>query len=287
MKVKKIQRKTFTVRPSGRSTDFISPSFGYGCLYNCSYCYMKRHKPKGLSVAKNTEDILTEINSHVTFADVTKPNQTHKKYITYDISCNEDFALHAKYHEWEKIFTFFKNHPVAMGSFATKYVNPDFMLFNPENKIRIRFSLMPQSKANIHEPHTSKIIDRIKAINPFVKAGYDVHVNFSPVIVYDGWLNDYYNLFQMLNDYVDLAIQANVLSEVIFLTHNESKHLDNLKYNHIAEKDLWVPNIQETKVSQYGGKNIRYNYKLKREYIKEFVDLHDKVIPWNKIRYIF
>ena len=26
------------IRPSGRSTDFISPSFGYGCLYNCSYC---------------------------------------------------------------------------------------------------------------------------------------------------------------------------------------------------------------------------------------------------------
>ena len=44
-------RKTFTIRPSGRSTDFISPSFGYGCLYNCSYCYMKRHKDKGLSVA--------------------------------------------------------------------------------------------------------------------------------------------------------------------------------------------------------------------------------------------
>ena len=26
------------IRPSGRSTDFISPSFGHGCLYNCSYC---------------------------------------------------------------------------------------------------------------------------------------------------------------------------------------------------------------------------------------------------------
>ncbi len=26
------------IRPSGRSTDFISPSFGHGCLYDCSYC---------------------------------------------------------------------------------------------------------------------------------------------------------------------------------------------------------------------------------------------------------
>ena len=285
MKVKKIKRKTFKIRPSGRSTDFISPSFGYGCLYNCSYCYMKRHKSRGLDVATNTEDILTEINSHVAFAEVDKPNQTHEKYITYDISCNEDFALHAKHHEWEKVFTFFKDHPDIMGSFATKYVNRDLLYFNPERKIRIRFSLMPQRKADIHEPETSKIIDRILAIDAFIFAGYDVHVNFSPIMVYDGWLNDYSELFRLMDKYVE--IKENVFSECIFLTHNESKHLDNLKYNPVTEKDLWTPNIQETKVSQYGGKNVRYNYQLKREYIKDFVDLHDKIIPWNKIRYIF
>lgn len=36
--VEHINRKSMLIRPSGRSTDFISPSFGYGCLYNCSYC---------------------------------------------------------------------------------------------------------------------------------------------------------------------------------------------------------------------------------------------------------
>ena len=246
---------------------------------------MKRHKSRGLDVATNTEDILTEINSHVAFAEVDKPNQTHEKYITYDISCNEDFALHAKHHEWEKVFTFFKDHPDIMGSFATKYVNRDLLYFNPERKIRIRFSLMPQRKADIHEPETSKIIDRILAIDAFIFAGYDVHVNFSPIMVYDGWLNDYSELFRLMDKYVE--IKENVFSECIFLTHNESKHLDNLKYNPVTEKDLWTPNIQETKISQYGGKNVRYNYQLKREYIKDFVDLHDKIIPWNKIRYIF
>ena len=80
--IQKVKRKTFLIRPSGRSTDFISPSFGYGCLYNCSYCYMKRHKPKGLSVATNTGDILTEINNHAYFTPVEKPNQTHAEYTT-------------------------------------------------------------------------------------------------------------------------------------------------------------------------------------------------------------
>ena len=285
MLVTKTKRKTFLIRPSGRSTDFISPSFGYGCLYDCSYCYMKRHKPEGLSVATNIGDILTELNNHAYFTPVEKPNQTHAEYTTYDISCNEDFALHAKYYDWERIFAFFRDHPVAMGSLATKYVNPKLLDFDPKGKVRIRFSLMPQYMSTLHEPNTSKIIDRVKAINAFVEAGYDVHVNFSPVIVEDNWLEDYEELFNMLNDYVEYKDQ--VLAEVIFLTHNEKKHQANLKKHPDTEVHLWNPAIQEEKVSQYGGTNIRYARHLKSLYIDAFKALHDRIIPWNKIRYIF
>ena len=283
--IKEINRNSMIIRPSGRSTDFISPSFGYGCLYNCSYCYMKRHKPQGLDVAKNTMNILTEINNHCMFAEVDKPNQTHDSYTTYDISCNEDFALHAKYHEWQTIFDFFKEHPVAMGSFATKYVNVDLLNYDPQGKIRIRFSLMPQSISDKLEPNTSKIIDRIKAINAFIDGGYEVHINFSPVVVYDNWLEDYEYLFQMVDNYVDY--QNEVKCEVIFLTHNENKHNYNLANNITGESLLWNTDIQENKVSQYGGKNIRYKHNLKAQYIKQWTDLHNKIINWNQIRYIF
>ncbi len=283
--IKKITRKSMLIRPSGRSTDFISPSFGYGCLYNCSYCYMKRHKDNGLDVATNTGDILTAINNHAYFTPVDKPNQKHAEYTTYDISCNEDFALHAKHHEWETVFKFFKDHPVAMGSFATKYVNPKLLSFDPQGKVRIRFSLMPQHKSDLHEPSTSKIIDRIKAIDTFIDAGYDVHVNYSPIIVYEGWLEDYKNLFNLVNTYV--KNKNKVLSECIFLTHNFKKHTINLSKHPETEIDLWVLTKQEVKRSQYGGENIRYKLGMKAEYIKQFKQLHNQIIPWNTIRYIF
>ena len=283
--IKKITRKSMLIRPSGRSTDFISPSFGYGCLYNCSYCYMKRHKDSGLDVATNTGDILTAINNHAFFTPVDKPNQTHADFTTYDISCNEDFALHAKHHQWEKIFEFFRDHPVAMGSFATKYVNNNLLSFNPQNKIRIRFSLMPQHKSDLHEPNTSKILDRLKAIDRFIDAGYDVHVNYSPIIVYDGWLEDYKDLFNLVNTHV--KNKDKVLSECIFLTHNFKKHTVNLGKHPETEVDLWVLDKQEVKRSQYGGENIRYKLGMKAEYIKQFKQLHNQIIPWNTIRYIF
>ncbi len=180
---------------------------------------------------------------------------------------------------------FLRDHPVVMASFATKYVNPDLTTFDPQGKIRIRFSLMPQHKSDLHEPNTSKIIDRIKAIDAFIDAGYDVHVNYSPIIVYDGWLEDYEEIFDMMNTYVEYKDQ--VLAECIFLTHNFEKHTLNLKNHPQTEVDIWVPNIQETKISQYGCENVRYNYKLKREYINQFKQFHNKIIPWNKIRYIF
>ena len=283
--LKVVTRKSMLIRFSGRSTDFISPSFGYGCLYNCSYCYMKRHKAKGLDIADNTGDILTAINNHVYFADVDKPNQTHENYITYDISCNEDFALHAKYHNWERIFEFFKKHPIAMGSFATKYVNRNLLSYNPEGKVRIRFSLMPQIYANKLEPNTSSILGRIMAIDKFIDAGYDVHINFSPVIVTDNWLDEYRILFNDVNTYV--KNKDKVKAEVIFLTHNKNKHQYNLDNSITGEDLIWNPEIQETKISQYRGVNLRYNYLLKAKYIKDFKALHNEIIPWNTIRYIF
>ena len=285
--MKTLERKSMLIRESGRSTDFISPSFGHGCLFNCTYCYMKRHKPEGLDVAKNTGDILTAINNHAWFASVDKPNQTHKEYITYDISCNEDFALHLKYHNWLKIFDFFKDHPRAMGSFATKYVNKELLDYNSEEKIRIRFSLMPQKYADQLEPNTSKIIDRIRAINEFIEAGYDVHINFSPVIVTDDWLHQYRLLFEGVDALVDIKYKDKVKAEVIFLTHNTNKHYYNLQHQLTGEDLIWNPSIQEDKVSQYGGTNLRYKHNLKSRYIDEFIKLHDEIIPWNTIRYIF
>ena len=287
--IKKVTRKSMIIRPSGRSTDFISPSFGHGCLYNCTYCYMKRHKPDGLTIAdtQSVTNILTEINNHAWFDTTEKPNQTHEKYITYDISCNEDFALHAKHHDWKRIFAFFRDNSIAMGSFATKYVNDKFLSFNPEGKIRIRFSLMPQAIANKLELNTSLITSRISAVNRFIEAGYDVHLNFSPVVVYDDWLTEYAALFAACDTLIKKEYQEKVLAEVIFLTHNEDKHFYNLDKNLPGEELLWTPENQEKKTSQYGGRNIRYKKGLKANYIKQWQTLHDEMIPWNKIRYIF
>lgn len=280
--ISKLAKKTTVVNFSVKKNENY---FANGILTH--NCYCKRHINEDVTIAKNTGDILTVINNHAYFTHVDKPNQTHNSLITYDLGCNSDMALHLKHWDWKQTFDFFKQHPIAMGTFATKYVNLKLLDYNPEGKIRIRFSLMPQKYADLLEPKTSSIVNRINAINLFIEAGYDVHVNFSPVIVTKGWLEEYKLLFELLDKSVKEEYKESVKAEVIFLTHNEKKHIYNLEHKLKGEELLWQPSIQEVKVSQYGGKNIRYNYNLKEGYIKDWLKLHDECIAWNKVRYIF
>ncbi|MFD1145135.1 spore photoproduct lyase family protein [Larkinella insperata] len=282
--------KTLVCRESGRSSDFVSPSLANGCFGACAYCYVDRNKPVNpITLFTNTEEILGAVDKHVHKQPWPKvPNQTHATYYTYDIGCNSDISVDAALSDGvETAVAFFRDHPRALATFATKFVNPHLLQYDPQRKTRIRFSLMPARISKLVDVRTDSIEDRLAAINDFYQAGYDVHVNFSPVIFYEGWLDDYRELFERLNEVVHPAVKAQMQSEVIFLTHHEGMHQVNLALNPKAEQLLWAPDQQEFKRSQWGGINIRYRYGLKGQLIAAFQQLHQQVIPWCGIRYIF
>ena len=79
-------RKALDIKGSGRSSDFITPSFIHGCLFKCGYCYMRRNKPEGISIATNTDEILQTVYNHAQTLGVKIPNQTHENLWTYDFS---------------------------------------------------------------------------------------------------------------------------------------------------------------------------------------------------------
>lgn len=290
--VKKISQntKTLHIRPNGRSADFITPNFIYGCAGGCrnSYCYVMRHNHESLYINENIDQILGLINKHVNNLPNKTANQTDPKYWTYDIGCSTDVCLHWKHTNWLKIFDFFKEHPRAKATFATKYVNFKLLEFNPQDKVRIRFSLMPPSMSNLLEPKTSPVVERIKAVNIFVESGYDVHLNFSPIVACEGWLIEYTKLFQDIDQYIDVRYKSSIKAECIFLTHNDRQHQRNLEAGRLeSEALIWKPEIQEDKISEYGGTAVRYKAGVKSNFIKRWKTLHNQLIPWNTIRYIF
>jgi DNA repair photolyase len=130
---------------------------------------------------------------------------------------------------------------------------------------------------------THSLDKRLQAMQELDKAGYEIHVNFSPIIVYDNWLEEYKELFQKVK-----ALGLNNLEcECIFLTHNAQKHLYNAEHYSEAEEYLWTPDNQESKTSLYGGDNIRYNWQLKNNYVSQFKKVLNEELPDMKVRYIF
>jgi DNA repair photolyase len=182
----------------------------------------------------------------------------------------------------------FRELPNAKGTFATKFVNRELLGYDPRGKTRIRFSLMPPETSRLVDVRTSRVEYRIAAINDFVEAGYEVNVNFGPVIVKDCWREDYAELFGMLDDTLSLAAKEQLAAEVIFLTHTRELHEVNLRWHPKGEEILWRPNLQEHKTSQASGEKVlRYERNLKRGLVREFKEMLEERLPYCKVRYAF
>lgn len=276
------ERKTNLIRLNERSADFTTPNFVFNCPMLCAYCYAHRHNEStDISVATNIDEMLKNILLHKNTLGFKFPNQCDNKYWVYDIGCNTDISRVAKHFDWKKVFQFAVDHDLKF-TFATKWFNKEFLTFNPNKKVRIRLSLLPEKMIKIMDKGTHPLEIRLQAIKELYNAGYDIHVNFSPIIYYKGWLDDYKELFQKVKELNINDLQA----ECIFLTHEYGKHLYNAKNYPEAEKYLWTPNIQENKISQYGGHNIRYKWDLKKEWIEQFKQLLKQELDIS-IRYIF
>jgi len=278
-------------KDNGRSTDFVPPSIANGCAMACTYCYVARRKgyANPITTFVNIEEIKQSIENHlINLGPKTQPNQCDPKYWTYDIGCNNDASVDALISDNTKeMIEFFKQSNYGKATFATKYVNREMLSYDPQQKTRIRFSLMPHHIAKLVDVRCSPIKERIQAINDFCEAGYEVHLNFSPIILYKDWPKDYSVLLQKIHESLSAKAKKQIACEVIFLTHNQELHELNLNWHPKAEEFLWTPHNQEDKVSLYGGDNIRYERKLKARCIEEFKTLCKRHIPYMDIRYIF
>ncbi len=285
-------RKSFPFRDNGRSSDYVAPSFANGCAMACAYCYVPRRKgfANPITTYVNIEAIMRAMARHAGHLPRrrTEPSQVDPHLWVYEIGENGDCSADALLSDnLRDLVAMFRLLPNAKATFATKFVNRALLGYDPQRKTRLRFSLMPQRMSTLVDIRTSRIDERIAAVNDFVAAGYEVHLNFSPVIVYDGWQEDYKALFQQIDDELNDQAKAQVAAELIFLTHNAQLHDVNLRWHPKAEDALWRPDLQEAKISNTGGENVRYRHGYKGRVVAEFKHLAARHLPYCAIRYAF
>jgi DNA repair photolyase len=146
---------------------------------------------------------------------------------------------------------------------------------------------MPARAAKLLDIRTDPIATRLAALDDFVEAGYEVHVNLSPVVLYDGWLEDWRELLVSLGDATGQRTRDQLAAEIIMLTHNERLHEVNLRWHPRAEALLWRPRLQEPKRSENGAVNVRYRAGRKRQDLDLLTGLIEEHAPYLRVRYAF
>lgn len=276
--IKVQQTKTLVTKPNNNSANCIAPNLIYGCFGGCvdTYCYMSRYNGRRVFVNKNVDDIFKSVvDWEKTY--IKQPDQQDPIYTMVDIACNSDLVLMQK-HIPESLHDYLKrydDHPQLNSTMATKYPSLLKLDVNHFNKApRVRVSLMPQVYSNILEPKMQKISSRIKDINRLKSLGWEVHCNYSPLVFYPGWKQEYNDLFAEVN--VNAGVNK---CEVIALT------------NHKNQMAKATPEARELMRRSYEVKNasgvMRYPLKHKTRLLAEFKEIYKQYFPLNTIRYIF
>jgi spore photoproduct lyase len=284
-------KKGMQSRPNGRSADFIAPSSSNGCAMACAYCYVARRKGHSnpITVFANIEEVTAAVARHAAkLGPKPAPNQVDPKDWVYDLGENGDLSVDALISDNVRdLVAAFRGLPNAKGSFATKWVNPGLLDYDPQGRTRIRMSLMPHGLAKLLDVRTAPVATRIAAIPELHRAGYEVQLNFSPVVLREGWEAEWGALFDELDDVLTPPVKDQLAAEVIMLTHNAELHEVNLAWHPKAEELLWRPDIQEEKRSESGAVNLRYRAGWKGRWLKRFLDLLVRKMPYCEVRYAF
>ena len=158
---------------------------------------------------------------------------------------------------------------------ATKYpslLTLDVSSFN--KKPRVRVSVMPQVFSDILEPKMQKISDRIKDINRLKDLGWEVHINYSPVIFYPGWEELYDDLFNEIKH-----IAGENKCEVIALTN----HALQMQRASVLAQNLMKYSSEIKNNEQI----MRYPLSYKTKWLDTFKYLYTQYFDIDTIRYIF
>lgn len=269
-------RKTHKYVPNHKVSDFLVPYTSSGCIAMCMYCYLvcNYNKCAYLRLFVNREYMLDKIKKTASKAD---------KNLVFEIGSNSDLILENTITgnlEWT--IENFKNQSKGMLTFPTKFdmVEPILGL-NHNKKIIVRMSVNPEEIITKIEFGTSKLKERIEAINKLVDAGYIVGILIAPIILVDNWKILYDDLLKQLKEMLSIKAKKQVFFELIFMTYS---------FVHNAINHEAFPNAIElyNKEIMTGRGKGKYAYKpqIKEEAKKYMEELMHKYFPNNEIKYI-
>ena len=269
-------RKTHKFVENHKVSDYLVPYTSSGCIAMCLYCYLvcNYNKCAYLRLFVNREEMLDKI---------IKTSEKAEKELTFEIGSNSDLILEntiTNNLNWT-IENFSKTNKGYL-TFPTKFSMVDSICNIKHNgRIIVRMSVNPEKIIKDIEIGTSRLKDRVEAINKLKEANYKVGILIAPVIMFDNWEKEYEDLIIYLKENLSVEVRKEVFFEIIFMTYSYVHR----KINEEAFPDSINLYNQELMTGRGRGK---YMYKgfVREEGEKFFREKLNKYFPHNKILYI-
>lgn len=265
-------RKTHSYAENHKVSDYLVPYTSSGCSAACLYCYLvcNYNKCSYLRLFVNREEMMGKI---------LKTALKSSRDLTFEIGSNSDLVLENTLTDnlpWT-IESFSKNEKGFL-TFPTKFHQVEPLLpLRHRGRIIFRMSVNPEEIIRRIEFGTSRLPDRISALNQMCEAGYPAGLLIAPVIFLPDWKRLYGDLLDRLADGLSLRAKKAVFIEIIFMTYS---------FVHRAINREAFPNALElydqALMTGRGRGKYAYRDELRREgeaFFREEVDKKLKGIP--------
>ena len=209
-------RKTHKYVENHKVSDYLVPYTSSGCTAMCMYCYLvcNYNKCAYLRLFVNREEMLDKL--------IKTANKSEKE-LTFEIGSNSDLVLENTItHNLEWTIEKFGQNNRGYITFPTKFAYVDPLLNLKHNgRTIIRMSVNPEEIIQKVEFGTSRLKDRIEAINKLKNAGYKIGILIAPVILVENWKE----LYKELNFFIVKSTKISSFSLVSSISAS-FKYLD-------------------------------------------------------------
>lgn len=208
-------RKTHKYTENQKVSDYLVPYTSSGCTAMCLYCYLvcNYNKCAYLRLFVNREQMLDRLVKTSLKADTPQ---------TFEIGSNSDLVLENTITgnlEWT--IPEFALRGKGQLTFPSKFDMVEPLLgLDHRGKVIFRMSVNPQSVISRVELGTSSLSRRIEAVNRMCDAGYPCGLLIAPVILTEGWKEEYTKLLETLNDSLSPRMKREMFLEIILMTYS-------------------------------------------------------------------
>jgi len=202
--------------PGRACCDYYVISPAYGCVFNCSYCFMHSYFDdfSNITIFNNQDKLLDDLSK---FLEANK----NKKIRLGSGEFTDSLAIPQLDTINKEIINIIKNYDNTIFEFKTKAARIDTLLsIEPIKNIVLAWSVNPEHIVSEHELYTASFKERLAASVAAQKHGYKLAFHFDPIFMSEN----------NLNSYLDIAKELiNSVSNIAWISMGGFRYTEDLK----------------------------------------------------------